>query len=94
MTKVLFLHGESDSYFAKDMLKKHTVEKLVAMAEDAQSKGDVCDFYDDEYPDYWIGSLIIKEFGDVDPAFVEFLNYHELTIDYDMAKHRDFMILD
>lgn len=93
MTKILLLHGESDTFFARDMLDKYSIKELVKMAEDATSKGTTCDFYDQEYPDDWIGSLLIREFKEVDPAFIQFLNYYELLIDYDMAKHRDFIIL-
>lgn len=93
MTKILLLHGESDTFFARDMLDKYSIKELVKMAEDAMSKGTVCDFYDPEYPDYWIGSLIIREFKEVDPEFIQFLDSYELLIDYDMAKHRDFIIL-
>lgn len=93
MTKILFLCGESDTFFARDMLKKHSIKELVKMAEDATSKGNVCDFYDPEYPDYWIGSLIIREFKEVDPEFIQFLDNYDLLADYDMTKHRDFIIL-
>lgn len=93
MTKVLFVYGESDTFFARDMQERYSIKELVKMAEDAASQGKVCDFYDPEYPDYWIGSLIVREFKEVDPEFIQFLNNYDLLIDYDMAKHRDFIIL-
>lgn len=93
--KILFLNGEVDSYFAYDIRKAYTIEELVELAEDAQSQNTVCKFYDDEHGGgEVIGYVHVLEFGEVDPKFLKFLNQNELTIDYDMSKHRDFIVLE
>lgn len=94
MTRVLYLKGESDSYFAMDIQERYTEKELVAMVEKANAAGEKCDFFDEDDPSYWIGSLELLEFGEVDSDFLDFLYREDLTIDYDLSKHRDFIILD
>lgn len=89
MTRVLYLDGEPNSYFAESMQKQYSKKELVEMTEESPTKGSL--FINGIIT---IGSMRILDFGEIDPMFVNFLYQNDLLLDDDLSKHRDFIILD
>lgn len=87
VTRILYLNGDSDSYFALDVKKRFTNKDLLELA--IQSGGIHYFNYDEDELD---GSIELKEFKDIDSDFIKFIE--DNFIDYDHSKHVDFIVLD
>lgn len=87
MTRVLYLNGDSDSYFAMDAQDRFTDKDLLELA--IQSGGIHYFNYDEDELE---GSIELKEFTDIDPDFINFISNN--FTDYDESKHSDFIVLD
>ena len=78
------LHVTGDDYAAMYVEDDIGVEKAVKMTLENGGKLKINN--DDTY-----AVLTIREYKDVDPAFIEFIK--DTIMDYDMSKHENFFVI-
>jgi hypothetical protein len=81
--KVLYVHG--DDYAALHIEDVLGVKGAALMA--SENGGELTIDNGEVYAE-----LSIKEFGEVDPAFVSFVKY--TLMDYDASKHENFFVIE
>lgn len=84
--RVLFIDGydEHDAMAFEERFKD-----LEGVARDVEAHGGRVE-YEDAGGEF-LATVSVLEFGDVDPAFITFMNLH--YVDYDMTKAKNFHIL-
>lgn len=83
---MIILHVSGDDYAAMHFEQNFNPKKVY---EDMVIENKTFTYFESD--EYYI-DVKIRRFGDVDPAFIDFL--HDQLIDYDASKHEDFFIVE
>ena len=83
--RVLFIDGSDDYHFLMFKQSNYSVSDIVSLCEQSESKKISID----EEGTYFDAELL--EFGEVDEKFIEWI---KANLDYDDAKHSNFVVVD
>lgn len=86
--RVLFIEGDGD-YDAMTIEELYSIGYLVELLDNKVDEPYALERQDGVV--YFSATITIKEFGDVDPAFIDFML--DNFVDYDTTKARNFHIL-